>query len=101
MQMKMERAVLRLKKRLGGERAAKCRKAILLACTEHKETGKTSAHREWIGNLLRWYYDPLYEFHLKRGVSSTRYKGNCEAIRAALPAIVGDVESRVRERPAA
>ena len=60
-----QEAVRAISKKLGGERARE-----ILALIE------TGSHREWIGKLLVYYYDPLYFASLERRKVSVAFKGS-------------------------
>lgn len=53
-------SLFRIRKRLGGERYVRTRAMMQEALTIQEASGDPEAHREWIGVLLREYYDPMY-----------------------------------------
>jgi tRNA 2-selenouridine synthase len=56
----------RIAKRLGGLNYAKVLKAFNQAWLIQQASGDIDAHLEWIGFMLRDYYDPMYDYQLKR-----------------------------------
>lgn len=56
----------RIAKRLGGLNYAKVLKAFNQAWLIQQESGDIDAHLDWIGFMLRDYYDPMYDYQLKR-----------------------------------
>lgn len=53
-------SLLRIRKRLGGERYERARAMMQEALAIQAADGNAEAHRQWIGLLLREYYDPMY-----------------------------------------
>ena len=53
-------SLFRIRKRLGGERYERARAALQEALRIQEAVDDAEAHREWIGLLLREYYDPMY-----------------------------------------
>jgi len=66
----------RIKKRLGSERYLKI-KAIF---AQHFENGNDEGHKEWIEILLHEYYDPMYDFQLKKSRLPVLYEGNAQEV---------------------
>lgn len=54
--------LLRIRKRLGGEKQQVLQGIMEDALVEQRRTGSVEAHREWIGALLTDYYDPMYAY---------------------------------------
>ena len=59
---RLEEALDNIRRRLGGERHAAVR-GVMQEAFEH---GDPDRHRAWIGMLLDWYYDPMYDYQLER-----------------------------------
>ncbi|TNE64249.1 MAG: tRNA 2-selenouridine(34) synthase MnmH [Alphaproteobacteria bacterium] len=59
-------ALARVRKRLGGVGYAEISALLQGALARHRDTGDTSAHRDWIHALLSRYYDPMYDYQLGR-----------------------------------
>ena len=60
----LQDALNRIRKRLGGNRYTQAQHLLHAALEHHEKTGDTSDHRNWIGYLLREYYDGMYEYQL-------------------------------------
>ncbi|GGD08842.1 tRNA 2-selenouridine(34) synthase MnmH [Halopseudomonas salina] len=54
--------LLRIRKRLGGEKQQALLGIMESALAEQKRTGSVDAHRDWIAGLLTDYYDPMYAY---------------------------------------
>jgi len=57
-------SLLRIRKRLGGDRHHKLNEMMDIALKEHQATGDASLHKEWIHQLLTNYYDPMYDYQI-------------------------------------
>lgn len=73
-------SVDKIQRRLGGERHAKLRQIMENAIDRHRQQGDTSAHREWIHELLINYYDPMYDYQLSNKVERVVFRGERDAI---------------------
>lgn len=67
-------ALGRIKKKLGGLHYELIRKQMLEAY--EAPLGDGEAHRPWVENLLKHYYDQFYDRALKRNASLIVFKGN-------------------------
>lgn len=56
----------RISKRLGAVRYRALRQEMSTAIDCQRERGETGAHRDWIYVLLADYYDPMYDYQIKR-----------------------------------
>ena len=65
----------RIRRRLGGERHARLRAIMDGALTAQREQGDASGHRLWIAELLRDYYDPMYDYQLSRNRERMAFQG--------------------------
>ena len=65
----------RIKKRLGSERYLKI-KSILAQSFEGEDEG----HKEWIKILLSEYYDPMYEYQIKKSPLPILFEGSAQEI---------------------
>lgn len=74
----------RIAKRLGGVAYAKVKKAFDQACLVQKTTGDLDAHFGWIAQLLTHYYDPMYDYQLKRYPQPFVMQGNAAEVAAYL-----------------
>ncbi len=68
-------ALDRIRRRLGGARHAEVAGALDTAFTG-------GAHGEWIERLLRWYYDPMYDYQLERKGARVIARGDGPALLA-------------------
>ncbi|MEM1229983.1 MAG: tRNA 2-selenouridine(34) synthase MnmH [Pseudomonadota bacterium] len=66
-------AISRIRKRLGGVREQSLIKALRQGF-EHGE------HAGWIEALLTQYYDPMYDYQLKRKEARVRFSGDAQAV---------------------
>jgi tRNA 2-selenouridine synthase len=73
LQARYSAALGRIERRLGGLR----RQHISAALEEGFASG---AHDRWIGLLLEWYYDPLYDHHLAAKQERTVWRGTAEEL---------------------
>lgn len=80
-------ALSRIQKRLGGARYQDLRRMLEDALNAHRQ-GDAEAHLEWIGTLLRDYYDPMYDYQLRHREPLVRARGN----RDTLAELVTDPE---------
>ncbi|SDS13079.1 tRNA 2-selenouridine synthase [Halopseudomonas xinjiangensis] len=55
-------SLLRIRKRLGGERHQQLEALMQSALDVHQRTGDVQEHRSWIAALLEHYYDPMYAY---------------------------------------
>ena len=55
-------SLLRIRKRLGGERHQQLEALMRSALDVHQRTGDVTEHRAWIAALLEHYYDPMYAY---------------------------------------
>lgn len=66
----------RIRRRLGGERHARLKGHLGEALEAQRDHGDPSRHRHWIGELLRDYYDPMYDYQLGRNRERVAYRGD-------------------------
>lgn len=71
----------KIRKRLGGARHQELRTFMLNAIAQQSSTNDTSAHRDWIAALLIEYYDPMYDYQIKKHASRVAFKGDKNAIK--------------------
>ncbi|CAG0901964.1 unnamed protein product [Cyprideis torosa] len=65
----------RIGKRLGGERLQRVQKALDVAHMQQLETGVAHGHRKWVEILLREYYDPMYDYQMKKSGRRVEFCG--------------------------
>jgi tRNA 2-selenouridine synthase len=75
-------AVDRIRRRLGGLRHASIRSAIDAAFVT--QSISTEQHLAWIGLLLEWYYDPMYDHQLTAKQGRVALRGDQQTVRAYL-----------------
>ena len=69
----------RIRKRLGGDRHASIRAAL-------DEGFRNGNHEVWIGLLLEWYYDPMYDYQLASKHRRVVFRGSVAAVTEYLQA---------------
>jgi len=74
--------LFRIRKRLGGERQQALSDLISEAFVLQKNSGSGALHRQWIGELLADYYDPMYEYQLQQRRGKLRSSGSRSAVIA-------------------
>ena len=77
-------SLFRIRKRLGGERYDRAKQAMQQALSIQESTGDAAAHREWIGLLLREYYDPMYVHQKAQKQSRILYAGPADYLQEKL-----------------
>ena len=73
----LQAALLRLKKRLGGEQLEHCLQCLQRA-QQSEQWWQLAAHIPWITVLLEHYYDPLYRKGLEASSRPVAFRGNYE-----------------------
>lgn len=68
----------RIRRRLGGVRHAEVRRLIARAFAA---PGNAERHDDWIRALLRWYYDPMYDYQLSRKRDRVVFAGGRVEVR--------------------
>lgn len=69
-------SVMRLKKRLGGDRLKTMLDLIQEAHSEHLRTGCIDKHKDWIHMFLKEYYDPMYQYQIDNNTKDIIFRGN-------------------------
>ena len=77
---KLQADLLKIRKRLGGERHQQMSEVMARAFDQQHATGDLEGHRQWIGFLLEKYYDPMYEYQLEQRVGEVLYRGNRQSV---------------------
>ncbi|MFK7914369.1 MAG: tRNA 2-selenouridine(34) synthase MnmH [Pseudomonadales bacterium] len=67
-------ALQRIRKRLGGARTSTVIASLDQAFSNEVE------HLQWITQLLEWYYDPMYDFQLKKKAHRVVFSGEAPAV---------------------
>ncbi|BBP42544.1 tRNA 2-selenouridine(34) synthase MnmH [Thiosulfativibrio zosterae] len=78
----MRDALLRIQKRLGGERYHRVLHQFNEAQYLQHQTGNIEFHQKWIKILLVEYYDPMYDYQLQKNQLPIAFKGNAEEVLA-------------------
>ena len=71
-------SLARIQRRLGGSRYQEIRALMLQAIEQQSSDDSLAAHCDWIKQLLRHYYDPMYEYQLGKKLSRVVFRGNSE-----------------------
>ena len=69
-------ALFRIRKRLGLERYAIIQQMLLEALSEQAKGSGIDGHKIWIEELLKNYYDPMYDYQLEKKSSRIVFRGN-------------------------
>ncbi len=77
---KLQQDLIRIRKRLGGERFQMVSTLMTAAFAEQWRSGNLDLHREWVGVLLEKYYDPMYDYQLSQRGGRQLFCGDREAI---------------------
>jgi len=80
-------ALDKIQKRLGHERHRSIKRAFGTAFEQQQQRNDYSAHKAWITELLRDYYDPMYNYQLKKSTIPVIFKGDASEIEAYLKAL--------------
>ena len=73
---RLEQALDNIQRRLGGDRHRQVRAHM----REAFETDSAEAHHSWIGLLLDWYYDPMYDYQLAKKQDRIVFRGDRNAV---------------------
>ena len=79
LQRRLQASLERIRKRLGGKRHQEVSGALAAAFRD-------GAHERWIGLLLEWYYDPMYDYQLKAKRSRVAFAGKRAEVEGFLRA---------------
>lgn len=79
---KMQADLLRIRKRLGGERHQQTSEMMAEAFAQQYRDGDLSLHRHWVSFLLEKYYDPMYEYQLSKRDGQQLFCGDRAAVIA-------------------
>lgn len=72
----LQQAMARIRKRLGGVLYSELASLLTSALTAQQHSGDISLHRLWIARLLKDYYDPMYQYQLKKRGLPVLMQGN-------------------------
>ena len=79
-------SLARIERRLGGERCREIETLMRQAFAGDDPQQSRRRHREWIRRLLRYYYDPMYDYQLQRKAGRIVARGDVREITAYLAA---------------
>ena len=71
----------RIKKRLGSEKYSLVKNLMEGALKQQFAIGTLEPHELWIGELLKNYYDPMYEYQLSKKAGRIVFRGEKQQIR--------------------
>lgn len=77
---KLQADLLKIRKRLGGERHQRMSDVMAAAFRRQRSSGELDGHREWISFLLEQYYDPMYEYQLQQRQGDVLFSGTRQAV---------------------
>jgi tRNA 2-selenouridine synthase len=87
-------ALDRIRKRLGGTRHREVRLVMEAALAYQHTTGDAARHRDWIRVLLRDYYDPMYDYLLKRRTAPVVFMGSRDNVLCYLSDVIPSQDNR-------
>lgn len=70
----------RIRKRLGSERYLHIKRLLADGYAAQLNAGDTDGHKLWIELLLRDYYDPMYDYQIKKSSIPIIFKGSAEEV---------------------
>ncbi|MDB2386768.1 tRNA 2-selenouridine(34) synthase MnmH [Shewanella sp.] len=76
----LTKSVNSIKKRLGGKRHDELQSAINDALSVQQSRGDTRCHLDWIEQLLKQYYDPMYQYQIDKKAERILFKGDHTAM---------------------
>lgn len=83
----------KLAKRLGGDRYQALRGTMQAALLRQQTAGDLSLHRDWIAALMRYYYDPMYEYQRQNRADRIVFRGDYNAVMDYLRTFSGSASS--------
>ena len=87
---KMQHNVDKITRRLGGERVATIKQLQADAHNNQLEEGHPDGHRMWIEKLLGDYYDPMYDYKIKKKEPLLLFSGDYDAVLSFLQKYKGE-----------
>ncbi len=76
----LQGSLVRIRKRLGGERHQRLELLMREALEIQRRTGQVEAHRAWIEGLLNEYYDPMYAYQRSAKEERVVFSGDQRAV---------------------
>ena len=89
---KLRLGLFKLRKRLGGLLYQQLEAKLAGAFQQQRGSGDLSGHRQWIEPLLLQYYDPMYEYQIRRRTGSVLARGKRAAIIEQARTLAGSRE---------
>jgi tRNA 2-selenouridine synthase len=80
----MSASLARIMERLGKMWHNTILKSLNAAVDEQKLTGSAESHKEWMGMLLKKYYDPMYDYQIEGKKDLIIFRGSPEEVREYL-----------------
>jgi tRNA 2-selenouridine synthase len=80
----MQHKVDKISRRLGGQRVAVVKQLQLEAHNKQLEEGRPDGHKMWIEKLLGDYYDPMYDYKIKKKAPLLLFSGDYDAVLSFL-----------------
>jgi len=87
---KMQHNVDKITRRLGGERVTTIKQLQTDAHDKQLEEGNPDGHRLWIEKLLGGYYDPMYDYTIKKKAPLLLFSGDYDAVLSFLQDYKGE-----------
>tara|TARA_B100001250_G_scaffold391076_1_gene391622 strand:+ start:9727 stop:10776 length:1050 start_codon:yes stop_codon:yes gene_type:complete len=79
----MSKALFNIKKRLGGKRYSDIQKIMNKSFEDRNER----LHRTWIKKILTYYYDPMYNYKIKKRSEYIKFSGSPKEVKTYLNTI--------------
>ena len=73
-------SILRIRKRLGGERLKRINQLLDAAHQQQLKTGAVEGHKSWVEVLLVEYYDPMYDYQLEKKKEKISFRGGADDV---------------------
>lgn len=73
-------AMKRIVKKLGAQSYQQVCEIFEIAFAEQVRSGSLDAYKEWVGYLLREYYDPMYDYQIQKHSDLIEFRGSSEEI---------------------
>ena len=77
----MSASLARITERLGKMWHNTILGSLNAAISEQKMTGDSESHKEWMGMLLKKYYDPMYDYQIEKKKDLIVFRGSPEEVR--------------------
>ena len=81
-------ALQKIRRRLGEESYASVHSLMQTALGEQRTGGEIDSHRLWIAELLRTYYDPMYEYQMQKKAQRVVFRGTRQELNAWIQGLI-------------